>query len=84
MDIIKDCPECGKTLSRSKTYCSCGWKIVVLLENQIVDRRCAFITPKERCNNKGSIAPYGSNGKWYCGRHWYEAMNNFLKNTNEK
>lgn len=79
MEILNDCPECGKTLSNSKMYCSCGWKIAVIIEKQDLDRRCAFISIKGNCTNIGSIAPHGSNGKWYCGLHWYEAMNNFIK-----
>lgn len=35
MFILKDCPECGKPLSKSRKYCKCGWKIGAISECQI-------------------------------------------------
>jgi len=79
MDFLKHCPECGKQLSKSRKYCACGWKIAEIKECEVVDRTCAFIEPEGRCRNLGSIAPHGSNSKWFCGKHWYEAMNNMRR-----
>lgn len=79
MELLKDCPECGKQLSKSRKYCACGWKILEIKECQIIDKNCAFLMTEGRCNETGTIAPHGSSGKWYCSMHWYEAMNNLLK-----
>ena len=74
MEIINNCPECGKQLSKSISRCSCGWKIPVVKELKVTERRCKHILPEGPCNRVGSIAPHGCGGKWYCGTHWYEAF----------
>jgi len=73
MELINFCPDCGKSFSQSKKYCACGWKISandVAGANQI----CSFVTSEGRCTELGTIAPKGSNRRWYCSEHWYVAM----------
>ena len=79
MNLFNDCPECGKQLTKSRKHCACGWKIAEIKECQVIDKKCGFMLVEGSCREIGTIAPHGSSGKWYCGLHWYEAMNTLLK-----
>jgi hypothetical protein len=73
MKMLDDCPECGKQLKKSRSRCTCGWKVNVMKDSGI-EKLCGFLLPDGNCTRIGTIAPYGSGGRWYCNRHWYEAM----------
>lgn len=73
MELLSDCPDCGKQLKNAKRSCTCGWKIVEINQPEKKDHTCGFLLPKGECKNIGTIA-YGRSQRWYCGSHWYEAM----------
>ncbi len=74
MELLNDCPECGKQLSKSRRYCACGWKTATLLEKSNSDRTCQYQTIHGPCKEFGTISPNNMGRKWFCSEHWYTAV----------
>jgi hypothetical protein len=74
MELLNDCPECGKQLSKSRKYCACGWKIPTVKTTISIDRNCPYPTEKGPCNKQGSICPGNRGTTWFCSDHWYKAI----------
>jgi hypothetical protein len=79
MELLSDCPECGKQLSHSRKYCACGWRIAILNEKNVIDRNCQYQTSHGPCKESGTISPGKMDGKWFCRHHWYVAVQEKFK-----
>ena len=76
MNLIYDCPECGKVLSAKLKCCSCGW-MMKEQHNEDNAYQCQFQVRDMRCENVGTIcrSVKGTSRKWYCSKHWYDVSN---------
>ena len=77
MELLNDCPECGKQLSKSRKYCACGWKVPILKETTGL-RKCPYMTATGPCDDEGTVSP-GREKKWFCSAHWYIAISETYK-----